>query len=94
MMSKQKPIRKAVAVTYSSGNYEAPIVSAKGKGHVADSILNKAKEHGIPIQEDKALIELLSSIELNQQIPAELFQVVAEILAGVYRMERKARGES
>ncbi|MEW9667617.1 EscU/YscU/HrcU family type III secretion system export apparatus switch protein [Ammoniphilus sp. 3BR4] len=94
MTNEQKPIKRAAAITYSTGEYEAPIVSAKGKGEIADSIIKKAQEHGIPIQEDKALIELLSKIELHQQIPPELFQIVAEILASVYRMERKARGES
>ncbi|RXT15097.1 EscU/YscU/HrcU family type III secretion system export apparatus switch protein [Ammoniphilus sp. CFH 90114] len=93
MSHSSKPTKRAVAVTYSNGHYEAPLISAKGKGGVADSIIKKAHEHGIPIQEDKALVEVLSKIELNQQIPPELFQVVAEVLASVYRMEKKARGE-
>ncbi len=86
--------RTAVALSYSSGGLEAPIVSAKGQGTVADAIVHKAMLHGVPLQEDKALVELLSKIELNQQIPPELYQVIAEVLASVYRMEKRARSKS
>lgn len=94
MNAKQRPERykpkKAVALTYKKEQQDAPVVSAKGKGIVAEKILEKAKAHGIPIQEDASLVEVLSALELDQQIPTELYQLVAEILTFVYQTDRKA----
>ncbi|WDM23791.1 EscU/YscU/HrcU family type III secretion system export apparatus switch protein [Paenibacillus polymyxa] len=86
-------IKKAVALKYTPGESEAPIVVAKGSGHVADSILEKAKEHGVPVQEDAALVEVLSKLDLDEQIPAELYQLVAEVLTYIYQMDRLASGD-
>ncbi|KAF6581036.1 EscU/YscU/HrcU family type III secretion system export apparatus switch protein [Paenibacillus sp. EKM212P] len=83
-------IKKAVALKYTPGESEAPIVVAKGSGRVADSILEKAKEHGVPVQEDAALVEVLSKLDLDEQIPAELYQLVAEVLTYIYQMDRLA----
>lgn len=82
-------IKKAVALKYTPGESEAPIVVAKG-GRIADSILEKAKEHGVPVQEDAALVEVLSKLDLDEQIPAELYQLVAEVLTYIYQMDRLA----
>lgn len=92
MNEQQKQVyqKKAVALSYLPESGQAPIVKAKGKGHVADEIIQKAKEHGIPIQEDPALVTLLSQVDIDQEIPSELYAVVAEIMALVYRMEKKA----
>lgn len=88
----QKPGRKkAVALKYTPGEAEAPVVVAKGSGTLADSILEKAKEHGVPIQEDAALVEVLSKLDLDTQIPPELYQLVAEVLTFVYQTEQKAK---
>ncbi|MCC3381371.1 EscU/YscU/HrcU family type III secretion system export apparatus switch protein [Paenibacillus farraposensis] len=83
-------MRKAVALKYTPGENEAPIVVAKGTGRVADSILEKAREHGVPVQEDAALVEVLSKLDLDEQIPAELYQLVAEVLTYIYQMDRLA----
>lgn len=83
-------IKKAVALKYTPGESEAPIVVAKGSGSIADSILEKAKEHGVPVQEDAALVEVLSKLDLDEQIPAELYQLVAEVLTYIYQMDRLA----
>jgi flagellar biosynthesis protein len=92
-MSEQKDqIKKAVALRYSSDKQQAPMVVAKGKGQVAENIMKKAKEHGIPLQEDASLVEVLSKLELNQEIPAELYQLVAEILSFIYRSDQRAKG--
>jgi flagellar biosynthesis protein len=92
-MSDQKHhIKKAVALRYSSDKQQAPIVVAKGKGQVAENIMKKAKEFGIPLQEDASLVEVLSKLELNQEIPAELYQLVAEILSFIYRSDQRAKG--
>ncbi|CAH0119791.1 hypothetical protein PAE9249_02299 [Paenibacillus sp. CECT 9249] len=84
--------RKAVALKYEPEKGEAPTVVAKGRGLVAQAILDKAKESGVPIQEDASLVEVLSKIDLDQQIPPELYQLVAEILTFIYRSDRRARG--
>ncbi|WP_025684909.1 EscU/YscU/HrcU family type III secretion system export apparatus switch protein [Paenibacillus maysiensis] len=82
--------KKAVALKYTPGESEAPIVVAKGSGRIADSILEKAKEHGVPVQEDAALVEVLSKLDLDEQIPAELYQLVAEVLTYIYQMDKLA----
>lgn len=86
-MSEQKD-KKAVALTYEPNKYQAPRVIAKGTGEVADKIINKAKEHNIKIHEDKALIQLLYQLEINEQIPEKLYPVIAEIFALVYQAEQ------
>ncbi|TXK77466.1 EscU/YscU/HrcU family type III secretion system export apparatus switch protein [Paenibacillus sp. N3.4] len=83
------PIKKAVALRYSPGTQKAPTLIAKGKGHMAETILQKAKENGIPIQEDSSLVEVLSKLELDQEIPPELYQLVAEVLSFIYRSDNK-----
>lgn len=80
--------KQAVALKYQAGTMEAPKVIAKGKGYVAENMLKTAKENHIPVQEDPSLVEVLGKLDLNQQIPPELYQVVAEILAFVYRLDK------
>ncbi|MCD1257837.1 EscU/YscU/HrcU family type III secretion system export apparatus switch protein [Paenibacillus athensensis] len=86
------PLKKAVALRYAPEQQKAPMVIAKGKGHMADTILQKAKEHGIPVQEDASLVEVLSKLELEQEIPPELYQLVAEVLSFIYRSDNRMRG--
>jgi flagellar biosynthesis protein len=89
-----KSIRKAVALKYSQDQDTSPKLVAKGKGAVAESIITKAKENGVPIQEDASLVEVLSKLELEQEIPPELYQVVAEILSLVYRTDRQIKSDA
>ncbi|GIP43715.1 flagellar biosynthetic protein FlhB [Paenibacillus sp. J45TS6] len=89
--SQKQEQKKAVALKYTPGEAEAPVVVAKGNGTLADSILEKAREHGVPIQEDAALVEVLSKLDLDTQIPPELYQLVAEVLTFVYQAEQKAK---
>ncbi|USG67752.1 EscU/YscU/HrcU family type III secretion system export apparatus switch protein [Brevibacillus ruminantium] len=84
-MEKRK---QAVALRYQAGVMDAPTVVAKGKGYVAENLLKAAKENQIPIQEDPSLVEVLGKLDLHQQIPPELYQVVAEVLAFVYRLDK------
>ncbi|WP_106766088.1 EscU/YscU/HrcU family type III secretion system export apparatus switch protein [Paenibacillus faecalis] len=83
--------KKAVALKYNPEENDAPIVTAKGQGKLAETILERAKEHGVPVQEDAALVEVLSKLDLDQQIPSELYQLVAEVLTYVYRADEAAR---
>ncbi|MEH7382507.1 EscU/YscU/HrcU family type III secretion system export apparatus switch protein [Bacillus sp. JJ1533] len=79
---------KAVALSYDATIDSEPKIVAKGKGIVAQNIIEMAEVHEIPIQEDTALVELLGELRLNQGIPEELYQVIAEIFAFIYKMDK------
>lgn len=80
--------KRAVALKYDPNQNSAPIVVAKGKGRIAESILEKAQEAGVAVQQDAALVEVLSKLDLDQQIPGELFELVAEVLSFIYRADK------
>lgn len=77
---------------YDSKKDVAPRVTAKGKGNIAEKIIELAKKNDIPIKSDPALVQLLSKVDIEEQIPLELYRAVAEILAFVYSMNEKRRG--
>jgi flagellar biosynthesis protein len=85
-MADKPPRQKAVALGYDRDKDNAPKVLAKGSGTLAEKIIEVARAHGIHIKEDPLLIELLASVEIDQEIPPVLYQAVAEILAFVYRL--------
>ena len=78
MNQKRNPAKKAVALRCDGSN--APRITAKGHGSVADEIIALAKEHGVPLQENGELAALLAQLELNDEIPRELYLAVAEVL--------------
>lgn len=86
--------KKAVALKYERGKDAAPTVAAKGRGAVAERILALAKEHKIPIEKDSTLLEALYRLDLNEEIPEDLYQVVAELLAFIYRMNALRKGRA
>jgi flagellar biosynthesis protein len=81
--------RQAVALRYKRGEDDAPKIAAKGKGYLAEKILEIARAHKVPIREDKNLIQVLSRLELEQEIPPEVYRAVAEILSFIYRLSRR-----
>jgi len=81
--------KKAVALRYDTTRDAAPKIVAKGAGEIAAKIIALAKEHGIPIQEDADLVEVLAKLNLNADIPPDTYLVVAEILAFIYRANTK-----
>lgn len=84
------PTHLAVALKYDKDKADAPIVIAKGADYVAGKIKEKAREHGIEIVENKPLARMLYfNVEIGEQIPPELYQMVAEILAYVYNLQGK-----
>ncbi len=91
---KQAYFQRAVAMRYSSQTDNAPRVVAKGGGFVAEKILEIAREHNIPIHSDPDLIEVLAKVDVMEEIPAEVYTVVAEVLAYVYRLNKKMMVES
>lgn len=86
--------KEAIALTYKPGMVDAPTVVAKGKGKIAENILAKAKEHDVPIQEDPSLVELLGQLDINQSIPEELYQAVAEVFAFIYKIDQVKEKDS
>ena len=75
----------AIALEYDRGSRKAPRVTAKGYGLVAERILAVAEEHGIVIKTDPALAQALSGVSLDEEIPTELFEAVAEVIGFVLR---------
>ncbi len=82
--------KTAVALQYNPGE-EAPKVIASGKGILAEKMLEKAKEADVPIYEDEKLAKSLSTLEIGDMIPPELYGVVAEVLVFVDKMDRIKR---
>jgi flagellar biosynthesis protein len=80
----------AVALRYEplQGD-EAPKITARGSGNFAERIIDTAKEHGIPIREDKALVQVLAALQVDQDIPPELYMAVARILSFLYRFQKQ-----
>ena len=85
--ANHRPLRTAVALHYDGDN--APTITAKGKGALAEQIIALAREHGIPLQEDPGLVALLSQIELGSEIPDNLYRAVAEVIAFAYLLSGK-----
>ncbi len=81
--------QKAAALSYERGKANAPKVTAKGEGITAQNIIKIAKLHDIPIKKDEDLIELLSKVELDQEIPPEMYKAVAEVFSFIYKMSKK-----
>jgi flagellar biosynthesis protein len=93
-MKKEQQTKKAAALTYEAGKDRAPRLAAKGSGIIAEKIIELAVKHGIPIRNDPALVQILSKLDIDEAIPAELYQAVAEVLAFVYQMNEKRRQAS
>ena len=87
----KEPRKKAVALRYDPEADAAPRVIGKGQGAIAESILRIAREHKIPIHEDADLVEILGSLKLGELIPEEIYGAVAEILAFLYRLNKRAK---
>jgi flagellar biosynthesis protein len=81
--------KQAVALGYDPAVDDAPRILAAGQGTVAERILELARSNGIPLKDDPILAEILVKINVGEVIPPELYQVVAEVLAYVYRIQHK-----
>lgn len=80
---------KAVALKYDQKKDAAPRITAKGRGFVAEKIIETARAHNVPLHEDKNLVQVLEALDLETEIPAELYRAVAEVLAFIYRLNGK-----
>ena len=87
------PQRKAVALKYEAERDLAPKVIAKGRGHVAEHILETAQKNSVPVYQDKTLVNMLMALEIDREIPPELYKAIAEVMAYVYKMD-KSHGQA
>lgn len=88
------PNRLAIALAYDKEKNEAPVVSAKGRGYIAEQIIALAKQHDIEIREDADLAVLLSKLEVDSPIPFEAYAAVAEILSYIYKTNDRMKHKS
>ncbi len=79
----------AAALEYQPSKSDAPRITAQGRGEMARRIIEEAMKAGVPIREDPTLVELLMRLDLDDAIPAELYQAVAEILFFIYRLNEQ-----
>ena len=86
---EQKKLKQAVAIRYNADKDRAPKVTAKGKGVAADKILQLGKQHSIPVYQNKTLTSMLMAIEIDHEVPPELYSAVAEVLAYIYRIDQR-----
>lgn len=89
-MTEQKTLADQFAVSLEYEGSGAPKVTAKGQGYIAQEIIETAKNHNIPIQQDPELVGLLSQVELNQEIPEPLYEAVAQVLIFAYQISGKS----
>ncbi|PIE24323.1 MAG: hypothetical protein CSA62_03310 [Planctomycetota bacterium] len=82
--------KRALALRYDRERNAAPKLDAKGRGYVAERILELAEEHGVPVRREPDLVSLLEPIDLGEEIPIEAYEAVAEILAFLYRCTKRA----
>lgn len=83
--NKQKQV---AALQYSNGDNKAPKIIALGKGIIAEKIIEKSKEHSIPEYKDSKLAETLNTFQIGDEIPPELYEVVAQILVFVSNLDK------
>jgi flagellar biosynthesis protein len=84
----------AAALEYDNRKDAAPKVIAKGRGAIAERIIELARKNNVPIKSDPALVQILSKLDIDEQIPIELYRAVAEILAFVYSANNRYRDTS
>jgi len=88
---EQEQPKQAVALKYNQEQDRAPKVVAKGKGFVAEQLLAVARQNAIPVYQNKTLSNMLMTVELDKEIPPELYRAVAEVLAFIYHLDQNAR---
>ena len=82
-------MKKAAALRYNKDKEKAPRVVAKGDGQIAQNIIKIAELHKLPIRKDEDLIELLSKVEINKEVPQALYKAVAEVFSFIYKTTNK-----
>jgi flagellar biosynthesis protein len=88
-MSERRRIPLAVALHYEKPG--TPVVVAKGRGAIGDKIIETARAHGVPVEENAGLATALSEVEIGHEIPVELYKAVAEVLVFILKVSGKVR---
>ena len=81
--------QKAVALKYDDQTSSAPKVTASGEGFTAENIIKIAKLHDVPIKKDEDLVELLSKLDIDKEVPPEMYKAIAEVFSFLYKMTKK-----
>ena len=81
--------KRAVAVKYEEDSDGAPRVVAKGAGLIAEQIIKNASVHGVPLYQNATMANMLMAVEIDREIPPEMYQALAEILAQIYRIDQR-----
>ncbi len=89
-MEDEEKRKKAIALRYTVGRDRAPVVVAKGRGELAERIIEIARREGIPVVEDRHLVEALLRIEVFEEIPPVLYEAVARVLVFVQEVRRRS----
>ncbi len=90
---ERKKDRVATALQYNSHEQVAPKVIAKGVGYVADAILSKGKDNNIPVYKDEKLSQQLYNLSVGEEIPEELYELVAEVLIFIAKLDGKRKSK-
>ncbi len=91
MATEREKRKSVVAIKFQPGQQSTPEVVAKGRGVIAEKIIEIAKQNNIFIHEDPDLVEVLSKLDIKQEIPPDLYKVVAEILLFVYKLNNRGK---
>jgi len=86
--------KKATALRYDKEKNNAPIVVANGSRYLADEIINIAEKYEIPIKKDADMVEMLSQIEVNREIPSSMYKAVAEIFSFIYTVTNEKKDKN
>jgi flagellar biosynthesis protein len=89
-MTDKHSVRQAAALKYDAAKQHAPVLTASGHGLTAEAIIKRAQDNGLPIQQDPALVGLLGELKINDTIPADLYEAVAEVFAFIYQADKRA----
>ena len=87
MGDSMKQRRKAAALKYEQ-NFDAPVVTAAGMGHIADKIIENAEDNEVPIVYNKELTDLLCNVDIGDSVPAKLYEAVAHVIAYVTDLDK------
>jgi flagellar biosynthesis protein len=91
-LTVKEPVKLAVALKYADDGADAPVVIASGRGEIAEKILQAAQKEKVPVYKDQSLAQLLASLEMGTEIPPELYQAVAQVIAFVWQLDKKYSG--
>lgn len=92
-MNKEEKVKKAVALRYEAQKKKAPNIVAKGKGKLAEKIIEIAKQYNIHVHQDPDLTNILYKLELLEEIPPHLYSIIAEVFAFLYQLNRRSNLE-